>query len=50
MRLDIALVYRDGGGLALDDDLGGGEALLQVSKLKFEAIGDILRRGITGDR
>ena len=39
--LDVALVHRAGRELALDDDIGLGEALFEVAPLELEMAGDV---------
>ena len=44
MRLDVALVHHRRRELALDDDVGLGEALLDVAALQLHAHRDVGRR------
>jgi hypothetical protein len=46
VRLDVALVDRCGLELALDDDIGLGEAGLDVAQRDLDALGDV--RGLVG--
>ncbi len=43
MRLDIALMHRLGGEVALDNNVGRLEACLDVAKLELDPLGDIRR-------
>ena len=44
--LDVALVYRDGLGFLLNDDVGLLEALLNVAEAELELVGDVADLGI----
>ena len=41
VRFDVSLVYRLGGELALDDNVGVGEALFQVASAELETVGNV---------